>query len=122
VSYQIATTYLAQAGVVGLLQGEPPPAPAPGPINVHVDLSGLAALIWQTFIDHIGDIGNVAWSGIKDHLSEIGAAIWTPLSAWLEAGLHSSAEAVWNSVFVSIATLPFQLPATLTYNLPRTGR
>src|SRR6266700_3860453 len=56
-----------------LAQEQPPPA-QPGPIDVHIDLSGLANLIWQSFIDHIGDVGTAVWAGIRDHLGEIGNA------------------------------------------------
>src|SRR5919108_357032 len=99
-------------------QSDPPPSQPPSPINVHVDLSGLAAAIWQTFIDHLGDISGVAWAGIRDHLSEIGAAIWTPLSAWLEAGLRSAAEETWNGIFGAVPLLLSQLPPALTTDLP----
>src|SRR5919108_1143027 len=99
-------------------QSDPPPSQPPSPINVHVDLSGLAALIWQTFIDHLGDIGGVAWTGIRDHLSEIGAAIWAPLSSWLEAGLRSAAEETWNGIFGAVPLLLSQLPLALTTDLP----
>jgi hypothetical protein len=62
------------------MQADPPPSPAPGPVDAHIDLSGLANLIWQSFIEHIGDVGNAIWAGIKANLPDIAATIWTPLS------------------------------------------
>jgi hypothetical protein len=103
VSYQIATTYLAEAG--GFAQADPPAPsqPAPGPLDVHVDLSGLASLIWSSFIDHIGDVGN---------------AIWTPLSQWLTSGIHSAVVAVWDATFGALGNFLSQLPPEWTYDNP----
>jgi hypothetical protein len=98
-----------------LAQEQPQPPPAP---IIKIDLDGLANLIWQSFIDHIGDVGNATWSGIKANLPDIGQSVWTPLSTWLESGVHASAEATWNAMFPTISTLMFQLPAALTTNLP----
>jgi hypothetical protein len=95
-------------------QSDPPPTSAPGPIDVHIDLSGLANLIWQSFIDHIGDVGTAVWSGIRDHLPEIGMAIWTPLGNFL----HDAARAVWDGVWHSSINIVTQIPADLTYNSP----
>ena len=95
-------------------QSDPPPTSAPGPIDVHIDLSGLANLIWQSFIDHIGDVGNAVWTGIRDHMGEIGMAIWTPLVNTL----HDSARAVWDGVWHSSINIVTLMPADLTYNLP----
>jgi hypothetical protein len=95
------------------MQEQPPPQPAPTPnFDVHIDLSGLANLIWQSFIDHIGDVGTAVWAGIKDHLGEIGNAILAPL----EATLQRTAQAVWDAVWGSSANIVTQLPADLTYN------
>jgi hypothetical protein len=85
------------------MQEQPQPPPEPGPIDVHIDLSGLANLIWQSFVDHITDLG---------------AAIWTPLSHTLLDGLQRSAQAVWTGVWSSSANIVTQLPPDLTYNLP----
>jgi hypothetical protein len=93
------------------MQAEPPPQPAPH-VDVHIDLSGLAALIWQAFIDHIGDIGGVVWQGIKDHIGEIGMAIWTPL----ENTLRQAAQAVWDGIWHSGANIVTQVPLDLTLN------
>jgi len=102
-----------------LAQEQPPPDPPSAPhVDVHIDLSGLANLIWQSFIDHIGDVGGVAWAGIRDHLSEIAAAIWTPLSGWLQEGLRAAAEETWNGMFSSVPLLFNAIPADLSYNLP----
>jgi len=84
------------------VQEQPAPPSAPN-IDIHIDLSGLANLIWETFIDHV---------------SELGTAIWAPLSTWLEAGLRGSAEATWNGVFGAMPQLWTSLPADLTVNLP----
>lgn len=102
--------------MIETMQADPPQAPPPQPV-IRIDLDGLAGLIWQWFIDHIGDVGNAVWSALKPQLGDVGQTIWTPLTAWLEAGLHDAAEATWNQMFVSIGTLPFQLPAALTTGL-----
>src|SRR5713226_2628215 len=95
------------------MQADPPPPPAqPGPINIQIDLSGLANLIWQSFIDHIGDVGTAVWTGIRDHLGEIGNAILVPL----EAALHNAAGAIWDAAWQSSANIVTQLPPDLTYN------
>jgi hypothetical protein len=92
--------------VNGFAQTDPTPTPTPGgggggPVDVHIDLSGLAALIWQTLIDHIADVGN---------------AIWTPLSLWLASGIHGAAVAIWNATFGAMANFVGQLPPELTYD------
>lgn len=69
----------------------------------HLDLGGLGDAIWHSFLSQLPDIGT---------------AIWTPVSTWLQNGLHASAEAVWSNSFVAMSTMLFQLPAALTYNLP----
>ena len=94
-------------------QPQPPPA-QPGPIDVHIDLSGLANLIWQSFIDHIGDVGTAVWAGIRDHMGEIGMAIWTPLVNTLQ----EAARAVWDGVWHSGVNIVTQIPLDLTTNLP----
>jgi hypothetical protein len=101
------------------MQADPSPSPAPGPIDVHLNLDALANLIWQAFIDHIGDVGAAAWSGIKGNLPDIGQAIWTPLSTWFTDGMRGSAEQTWRALFatLSVPLLVFQLPPALTYNL-----
>ena len=78
------------------MQADPPPA-QPGPIDVHIDLSGLANLIWQSFIDHIGDVGTAVWAGIRDHMGEIGMAIWTPLVNTLQEAARAMWDGVWHS-------------------------
>src|SRR5919199_2966748 len=102
-------------------QEQPPPTPAPAQpphVDVHLDLSGLASLIWQAFIDLLGELGAAIWAGLKDHLGEIAQTLWTPLSAWLVDGLRESAQATWNGIFGAVPLLLSQLPAELTYNLP----
>lgn len=70
--------------------------------DFHIDFGGLADAIWQSFLGR---------------LQEIGTAIWTPLSDWIQSGIHASAEAVWQNSIVAIGTMLYQLPPTLTYNL-----
>ena len=98
--------------------GQQPPAQPAGPVDVHLDLSGLANLIWQQLLAHLGDIGAAIWQGLRDHLGEIGQALWTPLSAWLVDGLREAAQATWDGIFGAVPLLLSQLPAELTYNLP----
>jgi hypothetical protein len=98
--------------VLAALQEQPPPQqPAPN-INISIDLTGLANLIWQSFLDHLGDVGAAVWQGIRDHIGEIGLAIWVPL----QQTLQQSARAVWDGVWGSSANFVTQLPADLTYN------
>jgi hypothetical protein len=85
---------------LGQEQPQPPPAPH---FDIQIDLSGLANLIWQSFIDHIG---------------EVGTAVWAPLSHWLTDGLRESAQALWAGIWGSSANIITQVPADLTYNLP----
>lgn len=94
------------------MQADPPPPAQPGPINISIDLSGLANLIWQSFIDHIGDVGTAVWTGIRDHMGEIGNAILVPL----EDALHHAAAAIWDAAWTSSANIVTQLPPDLTYN------
>src|SRR6266487_537829 len=58
------------------MQADPPLAPAPGPIDIHIDLSGLANLIWQSFIDHIGDLGTAIWSPFMHTLEGAARSVW----------------------------------------------
>ena len=96
VSIAIITVACLSCSVRMLLQqADPPPAAqSPGPINVHIDLSGLANLIWQSFIDHIGDVGAL-WQGISNNIGLIGNTIWTPLASTLEGGLRGATQSVW---------------------------
>jgi|SRR5579859_3331105 len=98
------------------MQADPPP-PAPN-IDIHVDLSGLANLIWQSFIDHIGDLGTAVWAGIKDHIGDVGTVIWTPLANTLLGALHSAVQAVWSATFGALANILGQLPPEWTYDSP----
>jgi hypothetical protein len=95
-------------------QEQPAPPQQPGPVDIHIDLSGLANLIWQSFIDHIGDVGNAVWTGIRDHMSDIGWAIWQPL----EQTLHGAAVMVWSATFGALGNFLGQLPPEWTYELP----
>src|SRR5579859_5058072 len=75
---------------------QPPPASAP-PVDVHIDLSGIAELIWRWFMDHI---------------DELGTAILVPL----ENALRVAAQAVWDAVWHSSANILTQIPPDLSYN------
>jgi hypothetical protein len=90
-------------------QDQPPPS---GPIDVHIDLSGLANLIWSTFIDHVGDLGNAVWTNLEPRLPDI----FGQLLAMLEDALHSAASAIWDSAWSSSANIVTQVPPDLTYN------
>ena len=74
----------------------PPPPPAPN-IDIRLDLSALADLIWQAFVERIPDLG---------------AAIWEPFANTL----REAAWSVWNAAWGSSANLVTQLPLDLTLN------
>jgi hypothetical protein len=74
-----------------------PPPPSPSPVDIHIDLSGIADLIWRWFIDHVG---------------ELGTAILVPL----ENTLRAAAQAVWDAVWHSSANILTQIPPELSYN------
>jgi hypothetical protein len=101
---------------IRLLAQQQPTAPAP--VDVHVDLSGLADTIWRSLVDHLGAVGAAIWLGIRDHLGEIGQAIWTPFSAWLAFGLQSAIRAIWTATFGAVANIYGQLPPEWTYDNP----
>jgi len=82
-------------------QPTPEPPPAAPNIDIHIDLSGLANLIWETFVEHI---------------TELGTAVWTPLWHTVNDGLRRGAQAVWDGVWSSSANIVTQLPPDLTYN------
>ena len=52
-----------------------------------IDLSGLGNLIWQSFIDHVGDVGGAIWSG---------------LSQWLYGVLRGLLIGVWHATLLPI--------------------
>src|SRR5215210_5649508 len=82
------------------MQAEQPtqqPPSAPGPIDIHLDLSGLADLIWGSFLAHIGDLG---------------MGIWTPL----ENTLRQAAQSVWDGIWHSGINIVTQVPLELTLN------
>jgi hypothetical protein len=79
-----------------------PPGGGEGPtIDIHLDLSGLAELIWRWLIDHIGELG---W------------AVWLPLEQTLRAAAQAAAQAIWDAAWNSTANIITQLPPDLTYN------
>jgi hypothetical protein len=94
------------------LAQEPSPPSQPGPIDVHIDLSGLANLIWQTFIDHVGDLGNAIWSSLLPNLPALAGQVL----ALLEDALRNAAQAIWNAAWGSSANIVTQIPPDLTYN------
>jgi hypothetical protein len=93
------------------MQADPPPQ-QPAPININIDLSGLAGLIWQWFIDHIGDVGNAVWTSLLPNLPAVAGQVLT----LLEDALRNAAQAIWNAAWGSSANIVTQLPADLTYN------
>ncbi len=74
------------------------PNPEPPHVDVHIDLGGLADLIWRSFQEHIGDVIDAVFAVVAGKLREIEQAIW---------------DAVWHST----ANILTQIPADLTYNL-----
>src|SRR5215210_2915689 len=76
---------------------EQSPAPQAPHFDINIDLNGLANLIWQSFQDHVGDLG---------------MAIWTPL----QKTLQGAAQAVWTAVWTSSANIVTQVPLDLTVN------
>jgi len=110
VSYHIATTNLLDAG--WLAQPDPPP-PAPAPhVDIHVDLSGLAGLIWQAFVDHVGELGGAIWTSLLPNLPALAGQVL----ALLEDALRHAAQAIWDAAWSSSANIVTQIPPDLTYN------
>src|ERR1051326_8559605 len=97
-------------------QADPPPPsqPAPTPVDFHVDLSGLASLIWSTFIDHVGDLGNAIWTNLLPKLPDIASQVL----GMLEDALRNAAQAIWDAAWGSSANIVTQIPPDLTYNAP----
>jgi hypothetical protein len=93
------------------LQEQPPPAEAPH-LDVHIDLSGLANLIWQTFIDHVGDLGNAIWTSLLPRLPDIAGQVL----GMLEDALRTAATAIWDAAWGSSANIVTEIPPDLTYN------
>jgi len=73
------------------------PSPPSSPVEIRIDLSGIAELIWRWFMDHI---------------SELGTAILIPL----ESALRAAAQAVWDAVWHSSANIVTQIPTDLSYS------
>ncbi len=84
----------------------------PPSIDVHIDLSGLANLIWETFINHIGDVGNAVWSALLPQLPNVAGQVLT----MLEDALRNAAQAIWDAAWSSSANIVTQVPPDLTYN------
>src|SRR4051794_8213062 len=91
-----------------------PPSPPSGPIDVHIDLSGLAALIWQSFVDHVGDLGSAIWTNLLPNLPALAGQVLVLVND----ALHTAAMAIWTAAWGSSANIVPQLPADLTYNAP----
>lgn len=77
--------------------------PAPPPPDVHIDLNGLADLIWKSLLDHLTDLGT---------------AIWGSLTQWLAAGLAHAARTVWDATYGAVGNIYGQLPPEWTYENP----
>src|SRR5689334_8445232 len=95
--------------MVGRMQADPPSQP--GPVNVSINLDGLAALIWQWLLEHISDVGNAVWTNLLPSLPSIGGQVLVLVND----ALHTTAAAVWTGVWGSSANIVTQLPADLTY-------
>jgi hypothetical protein len=96
-----------------LMQEQPQPPPQqPGPIDVHIDLSGLANLIWSALLDHLGDLGNAIWSNLLPNLPALAGQVL----ALLEDALRNAAQAIWDAAWGSSANIVTQIPPDLTYN------
>src|SRR5919205_407447 len=98
------------------MQADPNPPPAQpaqpaGPIDVHIDLSGLAGLIWQAFVDHISDLGNAIWSSLLPNLPALAGQVLVLVSD----ALRSAGQAIWNGIWTSSANIVTQIPPDLTY-------
>ena len=68
-----------------------------GPPGVTIDMSGLANAIWQSLLDHLGDIGNAIWTGLAPQLPNIGTEIWKDLSQWMYSLLRGLLITLWNA-------------------------
>src|SRR5918911_2817625 len=90
---------------------EQSPPPSPGPIDVHIDLSGLANLIWQAFVDHVGDLGNAIWSSLLPNLPALAGQVLVLVSD----ALRSAGQAIWNGIWTSSANIVTRIPPELTY-------
>lgn len=87
------------------------PSSQPSPIDIHIDLSGLATLIWQSFVDHVGDLGTAVWASLQPNLPTITGQV----AAMLENALRQAATAVWDAAWASSANIITEIPAGMTY-------
>lgn len=94
------------------MQADPPSSP--GPVNVSINLDGLAALIWQWLLEHISDVGNAIWANLLPSLPSVAGQVLVLIND----ALHTAAAAVWTGVWGSSANIVTQLPADLTYESP----
>jgi hypothetical protein len=92
------------------MQADPPSQP--GPVNISLNLDALAGLIWQSFVDHVGDLGNAIWTNLLPNLP----ALAVQVLALLEGALRGAAQAIWNAAWGNSANILTQIPADLTYN------
>src|SRR5690349_15146017 len=93
------------------------------PIEVHVsppsiDFSGLAAAIWQFFVDHISDLGNAIWSNLLPRLPDIAGQV----VGMLEDALQHAAEAIWDATWSSSANIVTQVIACRSFAKPARSR
>jgi hypothetical protein len=90
----MSPTRIAQQ--LGRFAQQSPPAPAPT-INVRIDLSGLADLIWRSLMDHLNDLGTAILSSLED-------------------ALRQAAQALWDALWHSSPNIVTQIPPDLSYN------
>src|ERR1051326_3451979 len=93
-------------------QADPPPPsqPAPTPVDFHVDLSGLASLIWSTFIDHVGDLGTAIWTNLWPNLPDVAGQVL----AMIEDALRDAARAIGGAAWSSSGKIVTQIPPDLS--------
>jgi hypothetical protein len=70
--------------------------------SVTVDLSGLANAIWQSLLDHLGELGGAIWSGLLPQLPTIGTQIWTDLGQWMYSMVRGALLTVWNASLLPV--------------------
>lgn len=73
-----------------------------GAPNITIDLSGLANSIWNSLMDHLGDLGSAIWTKLQPNLGAIGSAIWTDLAQWMYSLLRGLLLAIWNATLLPI--------------------
>lgn len=97
ITYRASGARAADYAARTLIQQQPV-APPP---EVHVDLNGLADLIWRSLMDHLNDLGTAAWKSLTESAAE---------------GLNNAAHEVWDATFGALGGVYGQLPPEWTYD------